>query len=404
MALKVWGAGSTQGSDGLWDTATNWDNDTAPVDGDSLLFDASALYGMTTGPSTSSVIIENIQITSDAIAPSLGGTYPLVVVGQLNSLSPSIIYVTIYPYGVTSVVGAWNGYVVYPTDKPVDPLAIAYLGISQVLFTSSNYLELNSFYGVISELKYGTSDVFLNVLGADSFTSFKINIQLSVFSLAAVSKISSQLIEFENVLLSINSGSNFELNSPLINITQMGSLINNMGGMTLTNVIFSQSCTLNVSASNTFYPNFINEGVIFNFLNSSVINLYGEATICGTLPSIGMGMTAAVVSLQGSTTINAYNNSLVAGLYSSNGFLDGYLGLFSSYPCNIYMRDNSVFQGMVMSGMGSSMTFLDSSNVSFNYQYDRQNATFQAYPSSVTVGGGDIPQSAGGLTIFKSSF
>jgi hypothetical protein len=41
MATRVWGAGSTAGSDGDWNTATNWTGDTLPVNGDDVVFDGT---------------------------------------------------------------------------------------------------------------------------------------------------------------------------------------------------------------------------------------------------------------------------------------------------------------------------------------------------------------------------
>jgi hypothetical protein len=415
MALKVWGAGSTQGSDGQWDTATNWDNDILPVDGDSLLFDASALYPLISGPtSTGSVIIENIQVTSDALVPYINGPLPLVVVGQLNSASASAIYISIYPYGITSIVGAWLGNVIYPTSKPVNNTGIAYLGISQVLFDTSNYLDLAG--GGISELKYGLSDIFLNVYGEAPFTSFTIdtvNGNFTGFSLTGVSKITSQVIEFDSTV--INFFGFLQLDTPVVNITQIGSLINYTGGgFGLPNLTFPQLCTLNISSpSGGPYPNPINENLIFTFEAGGTINLYGQATIYGTNSptgaGIGLQLSEALLATYGpSIFINAYNNSLVGGLYVNGAFTNASLTPSISNYCIVNMRDNSIFQGLITNFVGSGINFFNSSNVSFNYQLaptGTGGTFFQAFTSTVVVGEGDIPQSTtGGLTIFKASF
>lgn len=417
MALKVWGAGSTQGLNGEWDTATNWNDDTLPVDGDSLLFDASALYPLNFGPtSTGSVIIENIQVTSDALVPFINGPLPLVVVGQLNSASASQIYIPIYPYGITSIVGAWQGNVIFPNDKPVNNMGVAYLGISQVLFDTSNYLELAASGGGISELKYGLSDIFLNVSGEAPFTSFTIDtgsISLSGFPLTGVGKITSQVIEFDSTV--INFFGFLQLDAPVVNITQIGALIYSAGGgFGLPNLTFPQLCTLNISSpSGGFYPNSINENLIFTFAAGGTINLYGQATIYGTNSPTGAGISsqmsdALLVTFGPSIVINAYNNSLVGGLYVNGSFTDTNLTPSFSNSCTVNMRDNSIFQGLISyQSLGSGINFFNSSNVSFNYQLaptGTGGTYFQAFPSTVLVGEGDISQSTGGLTIFKSSF
>lgn len=413
MAIKVWGAGSTQGSDQNWNTASNWDDDTLPVDGDSILFDGTTTNSLLSGPTSSSIIIENITVTSDAPYIAISGTFPLIVTGQLNSASPNQIYVTIYPYGITSVVGMWVGDIRFPTDKPVDSSATAYLGISEVLFTPSNYLEFGNFgYGNISELKYGISDVLLNVSGQAPFTSFKLSSTGTSsgtgFNMSAIVSIYSQLIEFDNILLQLFNGSMLELDAPLINITHIGALYNYTGGGGFgpPTLIFPQACTISISSDNSlYYPIPVNDNLILNFYQPSIINLYGEATIYGTSSAGFMSSLSSTMLLQGTTTINAYDNSLVAGIYNGGSFSSGNLENNFYYPCTVNMRDNSVFLGMIIGGvMGSGITFFDSSNVSFAYTYDKANSQIQAYTSSTPVGGGDIPQTQTGLTIFKSSF
>jgi hypothetical protein len=421
MAIKVWGAGSTQGSDGLWDTASNWDLDTAPVDGDSLLFNETATYTLTSGPASSSVIIENIQVTSLALpptmaAPSWGAPRAIIVTGQLNSASTAVSSLRMFPHGVTSIVGPWAGYMTIPNDRPGD-FNTAYLGISEVVFDSSNYLELfNQGYGAAADLQYGISDTSLTLTGQAPFTSFKILANGSGsygmgFGVSGVTAITSQLVEFgESVIINpfFMMGSTFNLNCPLINITQMGALCPPTGGSSLINIVqFTQACVLNISSNSTsFYPMPINDNLIFNFNQPSVINLYGEATMYGTYsPSGMMGGGFTQVILQGSTTVNCYDNSLVGGIYYGNAFVSGNLENYSPNTCSITMRDNSIFQGMIIGGMmGSTLNFLDSSNVSFAYDYNATTNQFSASPSFISIGQGAIPQTPTGLTIFKSSF
>lgn len=77
MATKTWGAGSTAGADGLWDTATNWDGDTLPTTGDDVVGD-SGLYpnNLTTSPTTpvtlNSFDTTNFPITLTNIYPGPG--------------------------------------------------------------------------------------------------------------------------------------------------------------------------------------------------------------------------------------------------------------------------------------------------------------------------------------------
>jgi hypothetical protein len=50
MAIKTWGEGTDGGSDGDWNTAENWTDDTLPQDGDTVVFSGDYDVEMSTGP------------------------------------------------------------------------------------------------------------------------------------------------------------------------------------------------------------------------------------------------------------------------------------------------------------------------------------------------------------------
>lgn len=52
MATLVWGAGSASGMDGDWNTAANWTGDTLPANGDSVIFNGTAMAPCTIGATT----------------------------------------------------------------------------------------------------------------------------------------------------------------------------------------------------------------------------------------------------------------------------------------------------------------------------------------------------------------
>ena len=92
MATKTWGAGSTAGADGLWDTATNWDGDTLPVDGDDVVGDYSSYPNyLTTSPTTlvtlNSFDTTNMPITLTNIYGGPGSYYE-----NINIQSGGYIY------------------------------------------------------------------------------------------------------------------------------------------------------------------------------------------------------------------------------------------------------------------------------------------------------------------------
>ena len=66
MATLVWGAGSTTGSDGDWNTATNWTGDALPANGDDVVFNGTATSVCSIG-ATAAVALNSITVAASNI-------------------------------------------------------------------------------------------------------------------------------------------------------------------------------------------------------------------------------------------------------------------------------------------------------------------------------------------------
>ncbi len=64
MSRRVWGAGSGAGTDNDFSTAANWTGDTAPANGDDVVFDATCVTNCTAGMDQSAVNLNSLLVTS----------------------------------------------------------------------------------------------------------------------------------------------------------------------------------------------------------------------------------------------------------------------------------------------------------------------------------------------------
>jgi len=452
MAIKVWGAGTTQGSDKNWNTATNWDSDTLPVDGDSILFDGTAVNYLQYGPS-SHIYIENVELTS-ACELNLNGcimdytSQPLLIFGSLinnsfiNYSNPvytlkPVVY--LWAWGITSVVGAWAGYLTPVVG--VTPDVEIYFNGNQV-FNASNNIDLirtSSMFTVAIRNGVGSSGTSVGSTGPINQITFEdVNLDYT-----AVYKIEANTIILKGVNLIVdptfyyNGMGEFEFTCSTLTIQEstmpnyngfITTFYTNMGTPSVAKLALKVPCVINVEGNWGGIP--FNKDLPMLFYGNSSINLYSNSAFYGTNESFSGGMqpskSYALLLRHSSSyvtiTINAYNDSKLVGLFYASAFKDcnsspylisdSLLGLLPEIT--VFMRNNSMFIGSVggqNSFYGASkITFLDSSNINFDYSTNvSSNPT--TYPGDFYPNVGlstpiseAIPQTQTGLTIFKSSF
>jgi len=417
MAIKIWGTGSTGGSDGQWDTATNWDSDTLPVDGDSLLFDGTALAPLTGGPA-SSVVIENIEINSGVDylngGLNMGGTIPLIVFGQLinnNPLTGFTNFLIMIPYGVTSIVGWWDCFIGY---DPSRPLSAMYIGIDDwVIDSTISFLNMRGTFQQLP-LFYGTSDASLTPPSnpTDNFNSITIencNLGSGAWIITGTTGLNADQLIFnaDSQVECFQSSLGYFFNCPLVEFNGpfTSNFFNNTSLSGDNSITFVGNTVLNVNSYNNFTPiNSTSFGDYLSFIFSglSTINLY-DSVIFGSRPNSSNGGLALIQS-NSSVTLNAYQSSVVCGCYNEYRFVnsnDFGAGVGSQI---VNMFDDSIFQGIIRRLMGPySINFYDNSNLSVEYDILVGSFTgLQIQYQNYTIG-----TSTGLITktfVFKSSF
>jgi hypothetical protein len=150
MAIKIWGAGTGGGADGMWTTASNWSGNTLPINGDSIVLNGSG-GELLTGPS-SDVTIQDFTVTSAETATfgiygDSGGA--IYLTGNMDNQSPYGLFILprVGFEGVTSVVGQWQA------DNTVSRVnvvsgnpsnRVASFNIENLIFDQNNYINFRN--------------------------------------------------------------------------------------------------------------------------------------------------------------------------------------------------------------------------------------------------------------------
>jgi hypothetical protein len=416
MAIKIWGAGSTAGSDTDWNTPTNWDNDTLPIDGDSLLFNGTASTFLAIGP-TSSIYIENITIDANAIPNECFITgyeynnsnftwedkYPLILYGQLINNSPSLAALPAVVFGISQVTGPWELYLVTSTN-PITyqngSTSEAYLAISNPVFDSTNYIQFTGLANVY-DLKYGIGSASGIVSSVGAFQTFTNSVNAAggmntsaLFGIQAniLNVNSSAFVSIAPYSISAPSNNLFQIATESLNLTNCEDLLGGLiaGGMSATfrTAIISYSTNAtNINLHNSVMGRY--SAVVFTVANVN-INMTGNSKYYGTSDfNFGVAFSPTFIgSYTIGTAINltANDSSHVLGIFESGQFKDGalnYSGFSSSVfeggaglvPSsnvfyNILMKGNSIFNGVIISSISSvttSLLFSDNASVSVDY-------------------------------------
>ena len=152
MAVKVWGDGSNAGVDGDWDNALNWDNDTAPLDGDDIILGVNSVADLSLAPSVdfvaASFIIDaganfgaNFTANFDPSNSSRG--YVIVTGGfQNNSTTVSSAGRFIFR-GADNVEGIWQVELGFDTDP--SNYASHSFKIADLVYDINNYIYFSPF-------------------------------------------------------------------------------------------------------------------------------------------------------------------------------------------------------------------------------------------------------------------
>jgi hypothetical protein len=432
MAIKVWGAGTLLGSDGQWDNPQNWSDDTIPQNLDSILFDGSASYPVTTCP-TSSIIIENITFSSSVTMASNGVNIlgpsgePLLIYGSMINNSSEIVYFPIHPFGVSSVIGKFR---IFSSFSPLYNIDGYYFSNLNVIFDNDNYINFD-YYNARLPILYGVLDTFTGTISpyggfSGSFggplDSFSVNCQnyssigIDGWLVSGIVSISALNINFTNTKITDPFTfilPNFVCNFFNYNSTFQSSFIVEQRPDQDKNIWFAPlgSTGVVISIESSVAGNYFQRsefGICYYSIVSTGdtnVQLKGSARLFAIEPDRFAQSTSyyQMLNFFGSTnSITAYDNSSVCGIYNANAA--GFSNLEFSLPVSyitVSMQDNSIFCGICIGQNPSVLNFLENSQYSNAYLI---TPGFFPQPTSISFLDPSQPIYERGIQLYKSSF
>lgn len=409
MAIKYWGGGSGDCSDYSFDNPLNWDNDTLPINGDSLYFD----YTLTTNPCyggvASPVQIENITVDANwgsNLCLDISSVYNggIAVYGNLVNNSSYQAQFSGKLIGLQSFVGMWGLRSTYCGSSPL--AAGNFIAQSDVTFDVQTdviyFIDIGSINN--DRLKYGEWDgsAVVNESYFNLFTIENSNPMTTppYFGVGAypfnIEGVEAQTLTFTDVSINVfyaSTGFSFWVyNNGVINInannnfnqffySQSGNYGPSGQGY-LVNIPYT--CTINANYMGSLNSSFggpmggagphaifkIGDGVSSQPV---VFNLYGTTTLNGTDAGNTNGCFEAnggIFGVPSSCTVNAYDNSCVSGFFNEYGFTNIPTNSSFMYPQQsvaVNMYEDSIFSGIILGNISSTgngpVKFYDNSNL-----------------------------------------
>lgn len=382
MALKVWGDGSNAGVDGDWDNPANWDNDTAPVDGDDILFGANAVADLTLAPSVDFVAASFIIDAAASAGCLFSRSSPtnqsrgyVIVTGAFENNNGVVSSLGMFIFrGATSVVGQWT--VDFGFDNDPTNYASQSFTTANLVFDINNYIEVSiwSAYGYENLIRRvgSTNQAF------DSFTVDGIQFawgpsqfNLHAFTINIINDAQIGTGSYDNRSNTIFYCDNFNVVAPNgtcpFGMNYFSGFPASVYQLQIIKFSGAGTADIDMGVANSGLVNFFNSdngnGLVDIYSDFATFNFRNSAGLIGTWDNSYRG-----ISFSGAT-VNFYDSSCLSGYFDGGTLLFADINNFAG-SANLYnFYENSFFQGIQKNQLNGGMNFYDQANQYSNFSH-----------------------------------